>query len=226
MAPATNPKVVTINGRLSYPTFDYQNAVARNVKSKFPKPANEVAPDFNILVEQDQLDKLVTHLKDEFLPYCLEQSNKGEKKDALDKKQIDKLMKLIDSGNWEDQPPYILIKAVGDKTQALAPECVANVKVAGNKGRNVELKAVVRGEDELAVNDGSIIQFPVILPLAQSVHDMYGGCYVAATINLSASDKGALPSVSGYAGVCVFKADGDPFGGGVSLDEDAIFADD
>ena len=222
---AKNPKTVTIYGRLSFPNFNYQQAVARNAKSNYPKDAADVAPDFNLLVEQSQLDKLTTHVKNEFLPYCLEQSNKGEKRDALDKGQVDRILKLIDSGDFEAQPPYIPIKVVGDKTAALAPEAVANIKITGNKGVDIELKAIVNSEDELVVPDPDQLTFPVIKPIGQTVHQMYGGCYVAATLNLYAFISGKLPGFSASAGVAVFKADGDRFGGGVSVDEDEIFLD-
>ena len=222
---ATNPKNVTIYGRLSFPNFNYQQAVARNAKSNFPKDAADVAPDFNLLVEQAQLDKLVNHVTGEFLPYCLDQSNKGEKRDALDQGQVDRIVKLIESEDWEAQPPYIPIKPVPEKTADLAPEAVANIKVVGNKGVDLELKAIVNSEDELLVPDPDLLSYPVIKPIGQTVHTMYGGCYVAATLNLYAFISGKLPGFSASAGVAVFKADGDRFGGGVAVDEDEIFLD-
>lgn len=222
---AKNPKTVTIYGRLSFPNFQYAQAVARNSKSQFPKDAADVTPDFNLLVEQTQLDKLVNHLKNEFFPYCLEQSNKGEKRDALVQKDIDKLVKLLDSGDFESQPPYISIKPVPEKTAPLAPEAVANVKVIGNKGIDIELKAIVENEDQLAVPDPDLLVYPAIKPINQTVHQMYGGCYVAATLNLFAFISGKLPGFSASASTAVFKADGERFGGGVSVDEDEIFMD-
>jgi hypothetical protein len=54
---------------------------------------------------------------------------------------------------------------------------------------------------------------------------MYGGCYVAATLNLYAFISGKLPGFSASASVAVFKADGDRFGGGTAVDEDEIFLD-
>lgn len=222
---AKNPKTVTVYGRLSFPNFNYQQAVARNAKSQFPKDAADVAPDFNLLVEQTQLDKLVNHVKTEFLPYCLEQSTKGEKRDALTKAEVDRVLKLIDSGDFEAQPPYICIKPVADKTAELAPEAVASIKVVGNKGTDIELKAIVNSEDELLVPDPDLLVFPVIKPIGQTVHQMYGGCYVAATLNLYAFISGKLPGFSASASVAVFKADGERFGGGTSVDEDEIFLD-
>lgn len=224
MAPK-NPKTVTIYGRLSFPNFNYQQAVARNSKSQYPKDAADVAPDFNLLVEKPQLEKLLTHVKDVFLPYCLEQSNKGEKRDALTKAEVDRILKLIDAEDWEAQPPYIPVKPVPDKTADLAPEAVANIKVTGNKGVDIECKAIVNSEDELLVPDPDQLTFPVIKPIGQTVHQMYGGCYVAATLNLYAFISGKLPGFSASAGVAVFKADGDRFGGGVTVDEDEIFLD-
>jgi hypothetical protein len=222
---AKNPKTVTIYGRLSFPNFSYAGALARNPKSKFPKPDAEVQPDFNLLVEQAQLDKFITHVTNEFLPYCLDQESKGEKRDALDPKAVKKLTDLINKADWSNQPPYIPIKEIGEKTADLAPECVANIKIVGNKGTDVELKAIVNSEDELAVPDPDLLQFPVIRPINSTVHQMYAGCYVAATLNLYAYMSGALPGFTASAGVAVFKADADRFGGGAALDEDEIFAD-
>lgn len=221
---AKNPKTVTIYGRLSFPNFNYQQAVARNAKSKFPKDAADVTPDFNLLVEQPQLDKLVAHLRQEFLPFCLEQGKQGAK-GGLDDKQVAKLLKQLDDADWETQPPYIPIKSVPEKTQDLAPEAVASVKVVGNKGVDIELKAIVNSEDELIVPDPDQLTWPVIKPIGQTVHQMYGGCYVAATLNLYAFVSGKLPGYSASAGVAVFKADGERFGGGVTVDEDEIFLD-
>lgn len=222
---AKNPKTVTIYGRLSFPNFNYAQAVARNAKSNFPKDAADVAPDFNLLVEQTQLDKLIAHVKQEFLPYCVEQGGKGEKRDALSQADADRIIKLLDSGDFDAQPPYVSIKSVPEKTRDLAPEAVASIKVTGNKGVDIELKAIVNSEDELLVPDPDLLAFPVIRPIGQTVHQMYGGCYVAATLNLYAFISGKLPGFSSSASVAVFKADGERFGGGTSIDEDEIFAD-
>lgn len=223
---ASSPKTVTVYGRLSFPNFNYQQAVARNAKSQFAKtdPA-DVAPDFNLLVEEAQLKKLIDHVTTEFLPYCLEQSNKGEKRDALDKSQVDRLLDALNKGDWEAQPPYLCIKPVAEKTAELAPEAAASIKIVGNKGQDIELKAIVNAEDELLVPDPDQLTWPVIKPIGQTVHQMYGGCYVAATLNLYSFVSGKLPGFSASASVAVFKADGERFGGGTSVDESEIFLD-
>jgi hypothetical protein len=223
---APNPKQVTIRGRLSFPNFDYKQAVARNKKSQFPKADEaDVAPDFNLLLEQAQLDKFKAHVLDVFLPYCIEQSKKGEKRDALTQKEADKIIALIDGEDWEDQPPYIPLKPVNDKTAALAPEALVNLKVTGNRGMDIEQKAIVNDESELAVPDPDLVTYPVIKPIGQTVHTLYGGCHAVATLNLYAFISGKLPGFSASAGVCVFKADGDRFGGGAAIDEDEMFMD-
>lgn len=222
---AASPKTVTIYGRLSFPNFTMAQALARNSKSQFAKAEADVAPDFNLLVEQPQLNKLTDHVLNQFIPYCVQQEAKGEKRDNLTQKDADRIIALIESGDWEAQPPYVPIKPVPEKTAALAPEAVASIKVVGNKGQNIELKAIVNDESELAVPDPDLLAFPAIKPIQQTVHTMYGGCYVAATLNLYAFISGKLPGFSASAGTAVFKADGDSFGGGVSVDEDEIFLD-
>jgi hypothetical protein len=223
-----NPKIVTIRGRLSFPNFQYAQAVARNAKSQFVKDAADVAPDFNLLLEQPMLERLTTHVLDVFLPYCAEQQKKGEKRDALEPAQIAKLVKLIESEDWDAQPPYIPIKPVHPKTIELAPEALVSLKVTGNKGMDIEEKAIIHDDSELAVPDPDLV-IPargMILPIGQTVHTLYGGCNAVATLNLYAFISGKLPGFSASAGVCVFHSDNDRFGGGVAVDEDAIFLDD
>lgn len=220
-----NPKIVTIYGRLSFPNFLYSQAVARNSKSNYPKDAADVTPDFNLLVEQAQLDKLVNHVNDVFLPYCEEQSKKGEKRDALTPKDTARIRKLIESQAWDEQPPYMPIKPVAEKTLELAPEALASIKVVGNKGVDIEQKAIVTSEDELIVPDPDLLKFPVIRPIGQTVHQLYGGCYAVATLNLYAYLSGKTPGFSASAGTVVFKMDGERFGGGLAVDEDEIFMD-
>lgn len=223
---AKSPKNVTIYGRLSFPTFDYQQAVVKNAKSQYAKAdVADVTPDFNLLVERAQLDKLRNHILNEFLPYCVEQSKKGEKRDALDQKQADRIKAIIESEDWDAQPPYICIKPVSPKTSELAPEALASIKVLGNKGTDIIQQAIVQDESELAVPDPDRVDYPAILPIGQTVHSLYGGCYAAATLNLYAFVSGKAPGMSAAASVCVFKADGDRFGGGVTVDEDEMFMD-
>ncbi len=219
-----DPKTVTIYGRLSFPVFEHARAVERNATSKFKKDdTSKVTPEFHLLVEQGQLDKLTTHLVDHFIPYCIEQGT-GER-DGLLKKDADKILKQIKSADWDDQPPYVPMKTVNEKTAVMAPEAVASIKVVGNQGVDVELKARVNSEDELLNPTGDIVVFPAIVPLGQSVHQMYPGCYVAATLNLYAYETGGK-GITASASVAVFKAEGDRFGGGVAVDEDEMFLDD
>ena len=224
-ASSKNPKTVTIYGRLSFPVWTAQEAYERSLKGKYPaKSAAEAAPDFQLLVEQGQFDKFVKHIEDVFFPYCIQQGAAGEKRDVLDEGEVKKLLAGL-KGDLADQTFNTPVKPIHEKTAPLAPECVAAVKVIGNKGVDMELKAIVNNEDELAVPDPDRIVFPAIVPIGQAVHSMYPGCYVAATLNLYAYHNGKHPGFSAGAGVAVFKADGERFGGGVTLDESEIFLD-
>lgn len=223
MAPK-NPKTVTIYGRLSYPTWTAKAAYERSLKGQYPAAdVASAAPDFQLLLEQPQLDKLVNHVTNEFFPYCLEQSQKNEKRDVLDDKEIKALIAQLEDPF--DGPYNTPLKPVNEKTALLAPEAVVSCKVIGSKGTDLDQMAVVNNEDELLVPDPDLLSFPVLKPINQTVHSMYGGCYVAATLNLYAYHNGKHPGFSAGASVAVFKADGDRFGGGASIDEDEIFLD-
>lgn len=217
MAKEKPANIVTVYGRLSYPTFKYSDAVLNNQrapKNMQAKPGEE-KPSFNLLLEEAQLDKLVTHIKDVFLPWVAAEGK-------LDPKKIKVLLNQIDS-DWEVQPPHILIKPVSEKSQELMPTAVASINLKGQAGRDIELRAIVKDEDQLKVNDGSIVTFPLVLPIEQTVHEMYPGALVAATINLYVYDA---PGLSGGANVAIFKEDAERFGGGVDVDEDDLFLDD
>lgn len=223
---APNPTAVTVYGRLSFPVWTYAEALARNASapSNVQKQPENVAPEFNLLLEQAQLDKYVTFVKDTFLPYCVAQEAAGEKRNALTQKDVDRLIRAIDS-DWEEQPPYISLKPVPEKTLELAPASAAMLKVVGQRGQDMNLQAIVRDESELAVPDPDILKYPLLRPINQTVHSMYPGAYVAATINLYSFISGKLPGFSSSASVAIFREDADRFGGGVAVDENELFAD-
>jgi len=223
-----NPQTVTIRGRLSYPTFTIDQAYELAQKGKFPtKSPADSTPSFQLLVEKDQLQKLIEHARTVFLPWCVQRGNDGEKKNALTTGDVKKLLAQVDDvAQWGDAAIYNSpFKPVPEKTVEAAPEAVASITVRGSKGQNIELKAVVADESELLIPDPDILAFPLIKPIAQTVHEMYAGANVAATLNLYAYYNGKLPGFSASASVAVFKADGERIGGGVAVDEEEMFLD-
>lgn len=221
----SNPKVVTVRGRLSFPSWTAQEAYDRSQSGQYPaKSVAEAKPEFSLVLEQPQVDKFVSKIVDEFFPYCLQQFEKDEKKDRLDASEIAELTKQVQKHDGEGvyNTPF---KKVSDKTLELAPEAAGVIKIIGPTGGNFELKAVAWDESQLDPVDPDILKFPVIKPINETVHQMYPGCYVAVTINLYAYHNGKLPGFSAGATVAVFREDGERFGGGVSVDEDEMFMD-
>lgn len=223
---AVDPKQVTVYGRLSFPVWTAQAAYDKSQGGKYPYPSVDKAkPDFSLTLEQDQLDKLLAKINDEFVPYIVARHDAGEKKDELSKAEVKQLIDPIKKQDWDNQPFNSPFKAVSEKTAALAPEAVVVLKVIGNEGQDMVLKARVNSEDELLVNDGSQLIFPCIKGIDETVHDLYPGAYVAVTLNLYAYRNGKHPGFSAGGTTPVFKADAERFGGGVAVDEDEIFAD-
>ena len=231
MAGATkekNTKNVTIYGRLSWPVWTAQAAFDRSVGSKYPVASVDKAkPDFNLLVEQPQLDKLRSFVINTFLPYCIQQEADGSKKDSLAANEVAEIIKQIEAADFGGKSAIYNtpFKMVHEKTQPMAPEAVASIKLIGGEGADIVLKAIVADENELLVPDAEIFKFPVVKPIHETVHQMYPGAYVAATVNLYAYHNGKIPGFSAGASTAVFKADGDRLGGGVDVDLDEIFAD-
>ena len=213
-------KNITLTGRLSFPVWTMERAIALNAKSKWPVDADQVACTFNMFLEKDQYDKLITHLKDVYLPWVVSQDGK---RGGLPQNEVDKLIEAIDKGDWLNTPFNFFIKGMKEKDLEVAPEAVAFIKVKGSVGQNLVQKAVVYGEDELLV-PLDIDSFPAIVPASQSVHELYAGAVVATTLNMYSFMSGKNPGIGAGAPAVVFKADGEQIGG-TRLDEDEIFLD-
>jgi hypothetical protein len=220
-----NPKTVTVYGRLSFPTWTAKEAFVLSQKGSYP--ASDVAtaaPSFQLLLNETQFERLMNHIENSFLPYTQEQFKKGQKKDALDANEVKKLLAGL-KGDLKDQTFNTPVKAVSDKSAALAPEAVATLKVIGPKGGEIEQRAIVNDENELKVPDPDLLTYPVIKPIEQTTHEMYPGAQVAVTLNLYAYHNGKHPGFSAGASTAVFRMDAERFGGSVAVDEDAIFLD-
>lgn len=226
MATATkDPQSILIRGRLSWPKFTYAEALKQNASSKFPKKDEDVRPNFQLLLDETQADKLVTHVRDVFLPWCVEQG-KNKDKSGLTEAQAKKITKVLDEADWEVDGVMGLIKPVHEKTKPLAPEAVMSVPVNGFKGQDLTLKAIVRSESELAnpTDDLIIPERGMILPVADTTHELYPGSIVAAELNLFAF-VGANVGITASTSDVVFIRDADRFGGGGGIDEDELFMD-
>ena len=223
-----NPKQLTIKGRLSFPRFAHKEAVAANEKSKFKKAdPNEVSSEINLLVEQDQLDKLKDHILNVFLPYVEEQTVKKEKRDTLNPKLVQKIKDKIAQEDW-DGSPFLPMKAVSEKNAESAPEAVSSIKITGPKGADITLKARVENEQQLVIPDPDQLSWPTIVPIDKSVFSPYAGAYFAATLNLFAFESSStVNGISAGANTAVYlgNLEGARFGGGTDVDEDEIFMD-
>lgn len=219
-----NPHV-TLSGRLSFPRFTAQQAFDQSQGSKYPaKSVEEAKPSFDILLDQTQLDKLLATLE-EFVAFAEERGKQGEKKNKFETSDADDIRKGLASGTWKSKLYQLPIKEVHEKTAPMAPEAVVALGVKGPAGSNFELRAIVQSEDEVT-DPNFVYTKPTILPIKDTVHDIYAGCNVKVTVNFYAYETQGTPGISCGATIIVFHKDNDRFGGGVAIDEDEMFLDD
>ena len=226
-----DPQKLYIYGRLSYPTFTAEEAFERGKKSKFPPASVKTAtPSYNVIVEEAQFDKLFNFARDVFLPSRtkLDKSHKQ----YLSPKEVQMLIAqmevradpandIVDFEGMLNTP----VKAVPAKTKEMAPEGFASVTVRGNKGIDIELKAIAMDETELDPPDPAQIKFPVVKELHETKHKLVPGSIVTVAGNLYSYHNGNNPGFSLGSGVVIFKAKADQFGGGGAIDEDELFLD-
>lgn len=232
MAKTVNPESITLRGRASFPRLTHAEAVAFAAKSKFNanKPADQIEPTISLLIEPDQMDKLKDHILNVYLPFAEAQHKAGEKRNgALDAKRVKKVRELVESMDWEEQPPFIPVKFINEKYADQTPECVARVEVKGPKAADFALKARVENETQLRVPDPDLLSFPVLKPLNETNFEIYPGAYVAVTIriyNYFSSNTIYGLGFGANAVVYMGNLDGERLGGGgAAVDEDDIFED-
>lgn len=223
-------KKFNARGAITYSQFTMPQAVANNERSKFPKQPDKIAPSIQLLLDAAQLDRIITHIRDVYLPEAAKRGAAGDKRDAFDAAQIKKFEKALkergDEG-WLSQNPYLPFSQVYAKTLEVAPWAVATLKFTGTAGKDFDQQARVNKEDELKVPDDKILSYPVLRPIDQTVHELYPGAWAYATLNLSGYVQSASNyGISAYANTVVFLEDRDRLAGGAALDEDDIFLDD
>ena len=226
---ANNPQTVTIRGRLSWPKLTMPEAIKGNEYSSYPKTADKIAPSFALVVDAAQLEKLVNHITTEFIPWAVTEFDKAGKKpgnNKLDPKDGAKLDKQFAAADWDDQPPYIPVKPLHEKTAGMAPEGVASVSVSGRPGVDIKVKARVADESQWKVPPTVEPTYPLIADVNETTFETYAGVYVAVTLNIYSYYSGKTPGVNASASTIVILRDDEQFGGGVSVDEDEIFLDD
>ena len=219
-----NENQVTVGGRLSFPQLTAQAAYTQSQSGDYP--AADVAsasPNFMLLLNDTQTEKIKKALLEVFLPFCVERHKAGEKRNALSQAQVKMLIDSIeDPENATVNTPF---KKVNDKTLELAPDTVSAVKCIGNKGVDLDQMAIIYAEKELIVPDPDILTFPTLVRLDLTKHQLYAGCNAGATIGFYTYVAGKSPGVSAGVSTIVFRGDNTKFGGGVDVDLDEIFMD-
>ena len=228
MAPANNEfKKFNARGAITYSNFTMGQARAANERSDYPKTPEKIAPDVQLLLDEVQFERIRTHLVDVYLPEAVARKKAGEKKDAFDQKQADKIARALEERDF-DGPPHLPVKKVYEKTLDLAPWAVATLKFAGTAGRDIDQQAKVTEESELLVPPTDVLAFPLLRPINETKHELYPGAWAYATLNLSGyASSAASWGISAYANTVVFLEDRDRLAGGAAgLDTEDIFLED
>jgi hypothetical protein len=224
----TPKEMKAIKGRLSFNKLTALEAYEEAITGPFAanvKTIGDAAPYATLLLTQTQYDRIMAKIVDEFLPFCAAQYKISDKeKNALSPADIKGLTAQLEAGTGPYNTPF---KQPSDKTLELMPDCVASIKLIGQKGKDFDVQAIVKKDDELAVPDPDrIIPPAVVLPIGETKHQLYNGCWVIAPLRFYSYKNGKNPGFSAGGGSLVFSRDDAPFSGGGAIDSDSIFAAD
>ena len=221
----TPRQMKAIRGRLSFNKLTAAEAYEEAITGPFAANAKSVAdvkPYANLLLTQTQYERVLAKITDEFFPMCAEQYKIGDKeKYALSPADIKGLLQQIEDGSGPYNTPF---KLPSDRTLELMPDCVITMKLLGNAGGNFNVEAIVKDEKELAIPDPDRISFKnLILPIEDTKHKLYRGCWVIAPFQLYTYRNGKNPGFSAGGSDLVFSRNDTEFGGGVPIDAESIF---
>ena len=216
---------VTASGRLSFPQVTAQLAYQQSQSGQYP--AADVAsasPNFMMLLNDKQAKKVKDALVNVYIPFCVDQHKRGEKRSALSPAHAKMILDSVeDPENAVCNTPF---KKVSDKTLELAPDTAAAIKCIGNKGVDLSLMSIIHQESELLIPDPDILTWPALVDLNRTKHQLYAGCNVRSTLGFYVYVAGKTPGVSAGVTTLVFNGDNSKFGGGVDVDMSDIFMDD
>lgn len=222
-----NPKVLTVQGRLNFPKFTAQEAYESSLTGNYKKdsPA-ESKPSYNLLLTQDELDKVRKHLIEVFIPYCVEQGKKTPKDprktpDGLSMRDAKLFIDGFNEDDPKDQLYHTPLKRVPDKTLEKAPESVAMMRVVGPTGGQIKLVTVVTDPAELVAPTDQDIQFPQLRSVTDTNLQIYPGVYGGSTLEFYVYDSSGKPGINAAGPTFVRKLDMDSLagGGGPAIDE-------
>lgn len=222
----TPKEMKAIKGRLSFNKLTALEAYAEASTGPFAanvKTVADAAPYATLLLTQVQYDRIMKKIVDEFFPFCAAQYKISDKeKNALSPADIKALTAQLETGSGPYNTPF---KQPSDKTLELMPDCVASIKLIGQKGGDFDVQAIVKSDDELAVPDPDrIIPPSVVLPITDTKHQLYNGCWVIAPLRFYSYKNGKNPGFSAGGNNLVFSRNDTAFSGGGNLDDESIFA--
>lgn len=221
------PVKISVSGRLSFPVFTMAEAIERDKTSMYPAMSPDyISPGFNLLLDQKTHDRIVEFFLDTLLPSFIQDRSENEKW-GLDAKEAKRVETLLRSGDLSEQPPYIPLKPVPEKSQAMAPEAVSQLNIKGRRGADIKLQAIVNSAEEVLDGFDHPASFPALMSIGETIHSLYPGSIAAATLTFYPVTKAKPAGFQARATTAVFKADAEQFGAGeVEFDLDDLFLDD
>lgn len=219
--------VPTLPGRLSFHRLTAVEAFEEAKKGPFPvADVSAAAPYANLLLTQGHYERLLKQVYDVYFPAAIELYKQDEKaKGSLSQAQVDQLKQELETLSGLLVTPF---KAPSEKTLDLFPDCAASVKVLGTKGTDMDVKAIITKQDEVADEEVDlIVTGRTIVPIEKTKKKLYSGCWVVAKgLRFFAYNTGGpkKPGFSLGGNELVFARDDASFSGGIVVSDDDIFA--
>lgn len=234
MPDTTTPRTIeALKGRLSFFETDAAKAHEEALKGPYRDQAlkdGASKPYFNLLLTEARFEQVFVHLRDVFFPFTVEQY-KAEKvppgktptgKFSISPKEAQAILDQIEAG---DKAPYNTpFSMPTEKTLELYPEAFRVMKMVGFPGQNIEQQAIIRSMADLSVEDPDRVKYPDRLPINQTNHKLYRGCWAMCQVEFFPYRIGPNPNVKANSTVLIFADNAPQFGGGKPLNDDALFA--
>ena len=222
-----NGITVTLRGLLSYPRLTAQEGFDFSQKhGKYPfDSVAKAKASFDLLLDQDQFDIAVDAVT-QHVEWAVARHKAKEEKNICSPEDAKDILAGLKKGEFRSKLFITALNQMNETTAQMAgDEYVGLIGVKSKAGSDFKLRAIARTSEDMA--DPSVVLTKAqIVDLGKTVHEIDAGDQVMVTISLFAYVSSGKPGISASASTIVFSRKDKEFGGGVSVDEDAMFADD
>lgn len=227
------PNNLTVDGLLSFPIWSEEQipeVEKWRLKKKIAKPEFEDRVGFNLMLTEEQVQRVKKYLLRVYMPFALTLKAESGGEYGKDPKVIEKLIKQIEAEDWSDSNLPLRELTDGDESNLEKNEIegiVGKLKVLGPQEGPIARKAIIGPEGQRTVVPLSTVSVQEAMGEQTDSNRLWWGASwpFKTEVRMNAFTSGKNAGVSGYVTTAYLLADQQLRTFGSSSDEAVVQED-